>query len=98
MKYLKDCIGEKDFCPSCNYDFKGEDIYEHFLEKYNDPIRAFEAARSYGWREDNQICFKKEIGIEIPGAYDGILFYKCPECKCYWRRFENTIHRPENMK
>lgn len=28
--------------------------------------------------------FKREIGMEFPELYDGILYYMCPDCKGEW--------------
>lgn len=29
----------------------------------------------------------RALGIEVRGAYDGILIWQCPDCKGYWPRF-----------
>lgn len=31
--------------------------------------------------------WRREIGIEILGEYDGVLHWKCPDCKYTWHRF-----------
>jgi len=35
----------------------------------------------------NATHFKREIGIEYQGLYDGILSYRCPDCGHEWPRF-----------
>jgi rubredoxin len=32
--------------------------------------------------------FKRELGIEDPEVCDGILFWKCPDCKGNWHRWD----------
>jgi len=87
MKYIKEAIGEKRTCPGCGVDLVGDDIYEHLLDEYNGDVdRASEAASYYGGGK-----FMRYIGIEVQGGYDGISLYSCPDCKCYWRRFEWSI-------
>lgn len=87
-KYLEDSIGEYDSCPSCGFNFLGEDIYQYFLEEYKDPDKALKTAKLYGWSKETPKCFRKNIGIEIRGYYDGVSFYKCPKCEVIWRRFK----------
>jgi hypothetical protein len=29
----------------------------------------------------------RTIGIEVRGAYDGVLFWQCPDCDGRWHRF-----------
>jgi predicted RNA-binding Zn-ribbon protein involved in translation (DUF1610 family) len=31
--------------------------------------------------------FGRAIGIEIPGVYDGVLYWQCPDCGHTWDRF-----------
>ena len=31
--------------------------------------------------------YRKEIGIEIMGVYDGVLFWKCKDCGGTWHRW-----------
>jgi hypothetical protein len=31
--------------------------------------------------------YAREIGIEVRGVYDGILFWQCPDCDGRWHRF-----------
>ena len=37
--------------------------------------------------------YRREIGIEIRGEYDGVLFWQCPECGCTWHRFPESDYR-----
>ncbi len=51
-------------------------------------LNAWYTASHYGWTKQNPQTFKKEIGIEIPGYYDGVVIWMCPECKHKWKRFD----------
>lgn len=31
--------------------------------------------------------FSRVIGVEIPGVYDGVLYWLCPACSHRWHRF-----------
>lgn len=85
---IDNAVGIKDNCPSCGVSFLGQDIFEYFKSQYkNDEDRALEAATMYGWSIDRQVCFRREIGIETYG-YDGVSFYKCPDCGVVWKRFK----------
>lgn len=121
-------MNEISNCPKCNLDFRGKDIYQHFLEAYSKeggcafprtieqileairnypelyddkapsekelramtPIElaAWDAAQMYGWSSSNPVTFRKEIGIEVPGYYDGVALWRCPSCRYTWKRFD----------
>lgn len=31
--------------------------------------------------------FRREIGVEVQGVYDGVLYWQCPDCEGAWQRF-----------
>jgi hypothetical protein len=31
--------------------------------------------------------FQRRIGVEVSGVYDGVLFWKCPDCGHAWHRW-----------
>jgi hypothetical protein len=31
--------------------------------------------------------YRREIGVEIPSVYDGMLYFQCPDCGGCWHRF-----------
>lgn len=33
----------------------------------------------------NKTHFRREIGLEFPEVYDGVIAYKCPDCKKSWK-------------
>lgn len=36
--------------------------------------------------------FRREIGIEVRGAYDGVLYWQCRDCGKEWHRFAKGMH------
>jgi uncharacterized C2H2 Zn-finger protein len=49
-------------------------------------LAAWNSAQQYGWTKENPRCFRREIGIEIPGVWDGVVIWKCPACNFKWKR------------
>lgn len=37
--------------------------------------------------------WRREIGHEIQGVYDGILYYTCPDCEKAWNRWTESTDR-----
>jgi uncharacterized C2H2 Zn-finger protein len=69
------------------------ELYKNFpdnLDDYTDiEANALDAANSYGWNKNNLKTFRNHIiGVEIQGAYDGVLFWNCSKCDAYWKRFD----------
>jgi Zn-finger nucleic acid-binding protein len=89
-------------CPICNGNWDGGDIAEYLFNR-GDNITIEEAekdaAKYYGWSKDNRLRFRKVIGIEIQGEYDGVSFWQCPHCRSEWNRFTNllTSHRGKEL-
>lgn len=83
-------------CPKCSYNFKGDDVRDYFKRMYckHHPEMATAEidrmaqviAAEYGWKPDSPVYFSNIIGIEIPGQYDGVMLYQCPECETTWNR------------
>jgi len=38
----------------------------------------------------NETPWRREVGCEVQGAFDGVLFWKCPDCGGTWQRFDLT--------
>jgi hypothetical protein len=47
---------------------------------------------------DPQSGYKKEIGVEMHGVYDGVCYYMCPECNTAWNRFPANDRITEAVK
>jgi len=43
-----------------------------------------ESRRHYG----DSTHYSRLIGIEIPGVYDGVLYWQCPDCGRRWNRWD----------
>jgi hypothetical protein len=68
------------------------ELYKNFpdnLDDYTDiEANALDTANSYGWTKEKPRSFKHTvIGVEVQGAYDGVLFWHCTKCNTYWKRF-----------
>lgn len=59
-------------CPHCEADLQGEPIPQEYID-----------AGYYG----HSTHYRREIGIEVRGVYDGVLFWQCPDCKGRWNRW-----------
>jgi len=35
--------------------------------------------------------FRREVGIEVLGLYDGVAFWRCPDCNHQWDRFDGEL-------
>ena len=60
-------------CPLCSSDQRGTPIPQASIE-----------AGYYG--DSTHFC--RSIMVEIPGVYDGGLFWMCPDCGGAWHRWE----------
>ena len=63
--------GNLDKCPHCGSNQIGEPIPEKYRDEY------------YGGKTH----YKRTIGMEVFGVYDGMLYYRCPDCGGNWHRF-----------
>lgn len=58
-------------CPHCGADLRGKEI----PAEYQKPM--------YG----GQTHYSRIIGVQVRGVYDGVLFWKCPDCAHGWHRW-----------
>ena len=70
-----------DNCPHCNTSLIGDSILDTMISMYGID-KGTEYAKHYG----SNTNFRLEIGIEIPGYYDGVVLYQCPRCDKRWKR------------
>ncbi len=70
-----------DTCPACNANLQGTEIPVDSRHLYAD--------NKVPWRRLGRegTHFSRLIGIEIPGVYDGVLFWQCPDCGAQWHRW-----------
>ena len=78
-------------CPACKSDLQGGLIFDTFMEKYGDESKAIEESRKYGATKTTG-HWGREIGIETTD-YDGISFWKCPDCGAIWDGFTGKIKK-----
>ncbi len=67
-------------CSECGASWRGEPIPE-------DARRA----GYYGPPETASTHYSRVIGIEIQGKYDGISFWRCPDCGAEWNRWTEEL-------
>lgn len=69
-------MSDRTNCPHCNAFLRGEAIPEEYL-----------CAGYYGpWDGVTPQYFKRTIGIEVMGLYDGVAYWRCPDCGGEWPR------------
>lgn len=71
-------------CPNCNSNLEGDLIYNTFLEKYGDEVKALETAAMYGATKTDG-HWGREMAIYDRGK-DRTVAYACPDCKHQWAR------------
>lgn len=71
-----------DNCPKCHVSLIGgkipDEINQPYFSKYDNQWH-----KPYG----DATHWRREIGVEVRGVYDGILYYRCPDCGEVWNRF-----------
>jgi len=67
-------VSDKDTCPvnGCN------------LQAGKIPAECIEQ----GMYESGVTHYSRMIGVEVPGVYDGVLYWSCPDCGARWHRFK----------
>jgi len=76
-------------CPACKADLEGDLIFDTFMEKHGDEGKALKICEMYGATKTTG-RWKRQIGIETPD-YDGVSYWKCPDCNAVWDRFTGEI-------
>jgi hypothetical protein len=65
-------MSDKDTCPVNGCNLQGGKI----------PMPA------KGFYEPGVTHYSRMIGHEVPGVYDGVLYWACPDCGARWHRFK----------
>ena len=67
-------------CPHCQVSLIGAPITEDKQEFFNSLNT---------WRSDPGWVthYRREIGVEVRGVHDGVLYWKCPDCQGTWQRW-----------
>lgn len=86
-------------CPKCGSDWDGGCIFETLIaqdrwKEYKDPITGkLRLPTEEAFREDIKNYYSppyrwsRIIGIEDPRVYDGVSWWKCPDCGAMWDRW-----------
>ena len=64
-------------CQHCGSDLDSGDIFEYFLLKYDDPVKALETAKLYGWLENKKKRFNRATIVQFE---TGEQYTICPDC------------------
>lgn len=82
-------LDEFGLCPACGANWDGGGIFETLrpqewcAKKSDEELQAY-IDKYYGTRHKQH--FSRLIGVEIPGGYDGVSYWQCPDCKSKWPR------------
>lgn len=63
-------------CPHCGSDLRGAPIPQEYVD--------------LGYYKPGSTHYSRKIGIEVRGVYDGILYWRCPDCGGTWHRWMNN--------
>ena len=90
-------IEELQYCPRCKTKWQSDDVYDYMLKHFPEE-RAKKIAGMYGWTPEKRVHFSRIVGVMLPedhpDHFDGVSYWKCPECGTTWNRFtdeEETI-------
>lgn len=79
---------EGRYCPACHADWRAGRIPQEHIDQ-----------GLYGPPTTEPRYFSRLIGVEVQGVYDGVLYWRCPDCNTEWDRFsgrpEIPIRRPQ---
>ncbi len=83
-------MDEYEVCPGCGESLMGGLIPGEHIEHYV-PWEVSKAGQTEEWLKTNPWPrWKKKVGIEVRGVYDGILIWKHEDCGHMWPRFSKT--------
>ena len=60
-----------DACPHCAADLRGTALPAEYLPYFT----------------KGATHFSRKIGVEHPDLYDGVLYWRCPDCGGAWQRY-----------
>jgi len=91
-------------CPECGVSWDAGSIVETFRQQRDNGEKWLG-----GWSDERieeyvkmayapPYRWSRLIGIEDPKIYDGISWWKCPECKTMWDRWTGKVCKPKKRK
>lgn len=75
---------DDDRCPHCKTSLTGKAIPREYIRK--------------GYYSPGALNYRREIGVQIRGEYDGVLYWQCPDCGGTWHRFPEGDYRRERAE
>jgi uncharacterized Zn ribbon protein len=89
---------DQENCPKCGSNWNDGDIFQKLRELHPEESdeEILESAEMFGWSKENPKHFSRCIGIEDPFVYDGISWWRCPDCETTWNRW-TEIENPINL-
>lgn len=84
-----------DFCPNCNIDFRGDDIYQHFLDKYT-------AEWPYKYKKTHEEIFEdiRTYPMLYKCVPDNLMEYSEIEINAWWSAscYGWTVANPQTFR
>lgn len=78
----------EEICPGCGDSVMGGRIPERMVHNYV-PLKHYHNPQE--WLKDNPWPrWRNKLGIEVRGAYDGVLIWKHETCGHMWPRFSES--------
>ena len=84
-------IKKQTVCPECGANWDGGDIFETLVKQdwwkknmTEDGLREY-VKKFYA----PPYRYSRIIGVEDPMVYDGVSWWKCPDCGTMWDRWTN---------
>ena len=84
-------------CPKCGSDWDGGSILETFIKQREEGVKCWQGKSDEQIEKEMKESYSpayrwgREIGIELaynhPKHYDGVSYWKCPDCKTTFNRF-----------
>lgn len=80
-------------CPHCNANLQGDRIDRKYLTHENGCTgRTERFDRCFCLSYGKVTHFGRQIGVEVSGVYDGVLYWMCPDCGGRWHRGIDALH------
>jgi hypothetical protein len=67
---------DHDECPLCGADLRGDPIPQEYIDQ--------------GYYRPGVTHYSRQMGHQITGVYDGVLYWSCPDCGGMWNRWDST--------
>jgi hypothetical protein len=83
-----------DNCPHCGTSLIGDPIpAEHREHKPDHDEQVARSGRCFCLPYGDATHFRRVMGHEVRGIYDGVLYWSCPDCRLAWPRWTDGLGR-----